>query len=375
MKEKVYLKELLINKKKVERIAADIARVWSDFDQKNFVKEVVGKFPPLELKARIDWISQNLRKHLPQDFKEATNILLKAMPKENDPTLTDNDFGDFIHAPFTHFVALYGREKKLVKFALSSLKEMTKRFSAEDSIRYFLNAFPQETLAEIEKWAKDKNYHVRRLASEGTRPKLPWSQKISIHHGKPLSILNNLFFDKTRYVVRSVANHVNDISKIDSKLAIETLSTWKKQAQQNEAEMEYIIKHALRTLIKNGDKKALALLGVGHAKNVSIKNLMLSSTVKMNSPLTFSFALQSLADEKLIIDYVIYFVNKSGKATSKKVFKLKTLNMKKGQTVRFQKSHMMRQFMTTRTLNTGKHKFALQINGETMFEKPFTLVD
>ena len=155
-----------------------------------------------------------LKKYLPADYAEAVNILLKALPEPLNENRTDDDFGDFIYAPYSDFVAHYGCIEANLAFSLAALKEMTKRFSAEDAIRYFINAFPKETLKTLYAWTSDSNYHVRRLCSEGTRPKLPWSQKINIPPEDALPILHALFADKTRYVTRSVANHLNDIAKI-----------------------------------------------------------------------------------------------------------------------------------------------------------------
>src|SRR5215208_1703768 len=154
--------------------------VYPYLDQSDFTKSIVQKFPQLELKERIAWISENLKACLPADYQEATSILLASLPPPNDNSKTDNDFGDFIYAPYADFVAKNGVSKKDLYFSLAALKEITMRFSAEDAIRYFINAFPTETMQELQKWSKDAHYHVRRLTSEGTRPKLPWSQKIIV---------------------------------------------------------------------------------------------------------------------------------------------------------------------------------------------------
>lgn len=220
MKKKFSLKDFLFNPEKVNKIAHEIKKVYPAFNQKLFVTTTLKKFPQLELKARISWIRENLKNFLPDDYRKAVNILLKALPAPNDNTLTDNDFGEFIYAPYTDFVAQYGLAPQDLSFSLNAIREMTQRFSAEDSIRYFINAHPTQTLKELLKWSRDKHYHVRRLTSEGTRPKLPWAQKINISAHQALPILNNLFYDKARYVTRSVANHMNDISKAHPDLVL-----------------------------------------------------------------------------------------------------------------------------------------------------------
>jgi 3-methyladenine DNA glycosylase AlkC len=312
---------------------------------------------------------------LPEDYQKAVSILLKALPSELDSEKTDNDFGDFIYAPYNDFVAAYGRGKKNLKFSLKILREITKRFSAEDAIRFFINDYPREALVELTKWSKDKNYHVRRLCSEGTRPKLPWSQKIVLEPGEALQILDNLFFDKTRYVTRSVANHLNDISKIDPQLVITTLKKWQQSKRQDPKEMEFITKHALRTLVKQGNTKALALLGFHPAAEIQVKDFCLTTPqVKIGEVVEFSFTITAKEKAKLAIDYIVYFQSKNGTQNNKKVHKIKVIEMQKGEVLSIDKKHPLRANMTTRTLYPGKHALELQINGQSWGKKSFTLL-
>ncbi len=374
MAEKVLLKELLFNKKKVEKIAGEIQYVYPLFKKNEFIRDIIEKSPELELKARISWIAECLKKYLPRDYKSAVYILVKALPSPNNPDLSDNDFGDFIYAPYAEYVAKNGCNKEYLKFSLQTLREMTTRFSSEDAIRYFINAFPKETLKELLKWSKDAHYHVRRLCSEGTRPKLPWSQKINIQITVPLPILDNLFSDKARFVTRSVANHINDISKIDHELAIDTLTKWRKSEKQKQTEMDYIVRHALRTLVKNGNHKALKLLGISYGVDVSILNFKLPENVKMNTALEFSLMIHTEEDAHIIADYILYFQNKSGKLNTKKVFKLKKFSLVKGENITLIKRHMLREQMTTRKLFCGKHELEIQINGKSLGKKTFLIV-
>ena len=295
------------------------------------------------------------------------------MPAEADPELSDNDFGDFIYAPYADYVAKHGCNERNLDFSLQSLKEITTRASAEDAIRPFLNAFPEQTLNALTEWSKDIHYHVRRLCSEGTRPKLPWSQKITIPITTPIPILDNLFYDKTRFVIRSVANHMNDISKIDPDLTIKTLKRWRASGKQNPKDMEYIVRHALRTLVKHGNPEAMRLLGYSHEPAVHVKNFTVPESVAMNSALDFSFMVCAEEDTDIIADYIIRFQNKAGKLNSQKVFKLKTLSLQKGQSVILSKRHMFREGMTTRTLFHGRHELEIQINGKRYGKKSFQL--
>jgi len=149
--EKILLKDQLFNRMKVEKIAREIMDVYPKFEKSMFVKDVITGFLDRELKARISWIAECLRNFLPADFKKAVSILNEALPPPNNPNLSDNDFGDFIYAPYTDFIAKYGCTRECIDISLSAIYQMTKRFSAEDSIRYFINAYPKETLVYLKR--------------------------------------------------------------------------------------------------------------------------------------------------------------------------------------------------------------------------------
>jgi 3-methyladenine DNA glycosylase AlkC len=369
MKEKFSLKDHLFNATKVALIANSIKNVYPVFE-----KDVLAAFPQLELKERIAHIRECLRKYLSADYRAAVGILLKALPEPLNENLTDDDFGDFIYAPFHDFVAHYGCTEADLVFSLAALREMTKRFSAEDAIRYFINAFPKETLKTLNDWTKDSNYHVRRLCSEGTRPKLPWSQKIVISPDDALPILNALFADKTRYVTRSVANHLNDIAKIQPETVLTTLKTWRESGKQTAVEMAFITKHALRTLVKDGHSEALELLGVGDSSGITVNDLEHGKSVKIGESLAFSFNLHSEQAKNVVVDYIVHFQSKQGTLSNKKVFKLQTFDIEAHKVVSITKRHVFRAEMTTRTLYAGVHKIEIQVNGSVLAGFEFDLL-
>ena len=179
MKKKFSLKDELFNTIKIDKISLEIQEVYADFEQEAFKAETLSLFPKLELKERIYHIRDMLAKYLPQDYKKATTILLNALPVKLDESKKDDDFGDFIYAPYSAFIAAYGCKREYLHFSLKALREITKRFSVEFDIRDFINAFPKETLAMLKVCSVSKNYHERRLASEGLRPKLPWAKKLT----------------------------------------------------------------------------------------------------------------------------------------------------------------------------------------------------
>jgi len=373
MAENFSLKDELFNPKKVNQIATEIKNVYKVFEQTSFEKETVEAFENLELKERITHIRDMLAKYLPNDYQEATTIILKAVPSELDPNKTDDDFGDFIYAPYGDFVATFGCTEEHLAFSLNALREITKRFSVEYAIRDFINTFPQETFAVLQECSVSDNYHERRMASEGTRPKLPWGKKLTTNYTEPIELLDNLYSDSTRFVTRSVANHLNDIAKIDADLVIETLKRWKSANKQNKKEMDFIINHALRTLIKDGNAEALKLLGYSSEPKISVNNFQLTDIeVQVGEYLEFSFDIEAQNDEALIVDYIIYFQTKAGKL-SPKVHKIKKLNLKKGKQITISKQHLFKANMTTRKLYSGEHRLVLQINGKSYYDILFYL--
>ena len=375
MKEKFSLKDQLFNPVKIGLLSASLQNVYPDFERHLFENEIIEQLPQLELKARIKSISKSLQKYLPQDYKTAVHILICALPEALDDSKTDNDFGDFIYAPFAEFIATFGCNAEHLFFSLNALKEITKRFSVEFSIRAFINKFPQETLIVIEDWASDKNYHVRRLSSEGTRPKLPWAEKINISYDSTLSILQKLYHDKTRYVTRSVANHLNDITKITPEMVLSVLKKWEEKGNQESKEFEFIKNHSLRTLIKSGFAPALAYLGYTPDISLNIKKLEFEKTLKIGDSLYFSFELEVESDFDAVIDYIVHFQNKSGKMNSKKVFKLKKQKLISKSANIISKKHFFKADMSTKKLYPGLHKIEIQINGKIIDGFEFELIN
>ncbi|MBU1667808.1 DNA alkylation repair protein [bacterium] len=370
---KFSLKDELYNSKKVAQIAHEIKEVYASFDANGFGQDVLEKFPNLELKERIYHIRDMFSNYLPADYIEATKILLKALPTELDEGKGDDDFGDFIYAPYSDFVVTHGCTKEHLAFSLEALREMTKRFSVEFSIREFINLFPKETLAMLKVCALSNNYHERRLASEGLRPKLPWAKKLNIDYRLALEHLELLYDDKTRYVTRSVANHLNDIAKMDASLVIETLKRWKSKNKQAPKEMEFMINHALRTLVKQGNVEALEMLGYLKEPPIEVKNIRLkTSAVAIGEALEFEVELLANDEAMLLVDYVLHFCTKRG-TLSLKVHKLKKLTLKKGEKALLTKRHPFKANMSTRKLYAGEHLLEVQINGTVVHGERFFL--
>ncbi len=375
LKPKFLLKDQLFNQEKVERIAGQIQAVYPDFQSSAFIAEAVAGFVTRELMERIYWIKECLAKYLPEEYQVAAKILVESLPPANNPNLSDNDFGDFIYAPYGNFVATYGTAETDVAFSLSILKELTKRFSVEFPIRTFINLYPEQTLTALRSWAADENYHVRRLVSEGTRPKLPWAKKIHLSHQIPIELLDILYADKTRYVTRSVANHLNDIAKIDVSLVLQTLTRWRSEHKQTKSEMEFIIHHSLRSLVRVGDTQALQLLGYEKPQITIADFKIAGERVAVGESVVFSFSVtnQAQKEQSLLIDYVLYFQKANG-TLAPKTFKVSKSTLQPGEIKLFSKLHPIRP-MSTRTLHLGAHEIELQINGKSYGKVAFDLVE
>ena len=253
------------------------------------------------------------------------------------------------------------------------MKELTKRFSMEGPIRPFIDAYPGKTLEVLRSWALDENYHVRRLVSEGTRPLLPWAPRISLDVGDTIPLLDILHADPTRYVTRSVANHLNDIAKIEPGLTVDTLRRWRSEERQDPAELNWMTNHALRTLIKRGDPAAMELLGYSPQPQVEALLDVATPIVRPGEALEFAVELHAARDENLIVDYTIDFVKKSG-ATRGKVFKLKRLSMESGQDLALRKRHPLRANATTYSLYPGTHGVTVMVNGVPFASGEFEVV-
>lgn len=365
------LKDQLFNRDKVATIATQLSCAHRAFDAAAFEGQVMARLPELELKQRISWITDCLEAHLPVDYRRAMTIMLNSLPAPCDPDLSDGDFGDFIYAPYSEYVARHGCTREDLVFSLAALRDLTTRFSAEFAVRAFVNAFPDETLTTLTRWAADEHYHVRRLCSEGTRPRLPWASRLGTPGDYAVPLLDTLYTDTTRFVTRSVANHVNDLSKLYPGLAVDTLQRWSRSGRQGAKEMDYVVRHATRSLIRQGNPHALELLGVPLEPAVRVSKLTLPDRVELGSELAFSFTIRAEEDTEVIADYVLHYPDTEGRLTGRKVYKLKRLSLAKHKQATLTKRHLLRPGMTTRTIRPGRHELELLLNGRTHTKHSF----
>lgn len=369
--ERFSLKDHLFNRERVSYLGGLLERGIPGFDRSSFESEVLGRLPPLELKQRIDMIAEVLVSFLDDDFAIAADQIRASLPPPLDPTLSDNDFGEFILIALGKFVEDNGGEQYETSMRL--LREITMRVSMEGPVRRFIEDRPDQTLELFADWAGDENYHVRRLVSESTRPRLPWARRIHIDIERPLPLLDILHADRTRYVTRSVANHLNDMAKVRPEIVIETLRRWHELGWQHPTELRWMTRHALRTLIKQGHQPAFALLGYADAPNVAVELSLQTKTVRPGGALEFAVTLTAGSDQRLLIDYVLDFVASRG-AVRSKVFKLRELSVAGGEITTLEKRHPLRSDATTYRLYSGTHRLAVVANGREVATDSFEVV-
>jgi 3-methyladenine DNA glycosylase AlkC len=281
-------------------------------------------------------------------------------------------------APFFYMPhVLYVADRGLEHFDLSmrAQYELTKRFSAESSIRPYIARDPERVLATFRAWTTDPNPHVRRLVSEGTRMRLPWAPRVAwldAHPERVLELLELLKDDASTMVRRSVANNLNDLGKARPDLLIRTATAWTKDAP---AERTSLIEHALRSAIKRGDPQALRLLGYGKKPAVALERVTFAPRrVRIGGRVAMRFALRSTARARqdLLVDVAVHFVKARG-ATSAKVFKVKRLALAPRARVELTAAFSLA-VHTTRVPQPGRHAVEVIVNGHTMGAGAFTVV-
>ena len=347
----------------VRRLAGDIERVHASFPSRAFIRDATTGLDELELLDRGKHITRALERHLPPGYADAIDVLLRSLgPEHATDELLGVGMAPFYYLPHTHFVATRGLEH--FELSMHAQYELTKRFSAESSIRPFIAADPERTFATLRQWTRDPNAHVRRLVSEGTRLRLPWAMRVQWLDTNPdrvLELLELLKDDPAPLVRRSVANNLNDLGKVHPALLAKTCGAWLDGASE---ERRALVEHALRSAVKRGDASALRLLGYGKKAAFKIERVrMKPARVAIGGSVAISFVIASTSRSKqeLLIDLGVHFVKAAGK-TARKVFKLKRVVLSPGEKVEFSKSISLA-VHTTRKPRPGRHVVDVIVNG------------
>lgn len=365
------MRDLFFNERGIRELAANLKAAWPEFSESSFLDAVLPRMAPLGLNERNALVRDALHAHLPADFRNASAILLRALGPER-PNEGPESYPGFYMMAVCAYVAEYGLDDP--DTALPALREMTKRFSAEFAIRSFLIRHPDRTLRELHRWARDPHPQVRRLASEGSRPRLPWGMRLQPFIKDPapvLELLERLREDPELFVRRSVANNLNDIAKDHPALVVATLKRW--SAIPNPG-TRWIVKHALRTLLKQGNPAALKLLGYHRDAPIAVERLSLRpARIAIGNTLQIRFTLRSTSkkSQRLMIDYVMHHVKANGR-TAPKVFKLTTRSLEPGESCEIAKRHSFK-LIGIRPYYPGRHAVEIQVNGHRCAKATFLL--
>lgn len=358
----------LLNHSVPPRIATMVRSAWRGFDTAGFLRQIEPGYESLELMARGQRIADALHAHLPAQVPRALAILVDSLDAPmgltaaGEPDAGDRPYSAFLYLPHSLYIGTQG----LAHFdaAMAAQHALTQRFTAEFCIRPYLQHHRDATLAQLKTWAQDDNAHVRRLVSEGTRPRLPWATRLPALQKNPLlamPLLGTLKDDPASYVRRSVANHLGDIAKDHPELAVATARNWLHRASPAR---EALVRHGLRFLVKRGDTQVLDVLGVGHAVDLTVQAARITPTqARIGDKLRIEAALHNPTPQpqRVLADLKVYYVKANGD-TAPKVFKLQTLDIAPGATVALGKTLSLQQ-MTTRTHYPGVHRVELVLNG------------
>ena len=351
----------LYSKEFIKKLANRLFLAFTNFEKEDFINSIFDiSWQNLELKQRMRHIAITLNKYLPLSYKKQLEIL-KEVKK---------DFTGLEAMIFQDFVEVFGLDD--FDESMKALEIFTQEASSEFAIRQFILKYEEQTMNQMKIWAKSKNEHLRRLSSEGFRPRLPWAislPKFKQNPTKPLEIIELLKNDKSLYVRKSVANNLNDISKDNPQLVIKFV----KENLGSTKELDWICKHASRTLLKKGDKQILELFNFDKSHHINLIDFCYDKSVNIDENLSFSFEINS--DENIgniRVEYVIYYL-KSNNIHNKKVFMI-SQNEIKSSSKKFTKKQSFKN-MTTRKHYLGKHFIAILINGEEILKKEFYLND
>ncbi len=344
--------------------------VKPDFDSDSFLKKIYNSdWEEKALKERMRHITVVLKDHLSDDFSKNIDVILKSIPVflENG---FKNDNLEFIFYP--DFIEVYGIDN--YSKSIEAIEIMTQFVSCEFAIRHFILKYEEELIPQMLIWSTHKSHSVRRLSTEGCRPRLPWAIALPNFKKDPspiLPILENLKNDPSEYVRRSVANNLNDISKDHPNTVIQIVKNWK----EKNSKVDKLLKHACRTLLKQGNPEVMKLFDFGSIEFIKVDKLkILNSTIKIGDYLEFNFLIKNNNNKTVNIrlEYGIYFQKANGSLT-KKVFQISEKEYKPGLQTTVKKRQSFK-IITTRKYHLGKHQLAIIVNGNEVQKLNFELI-
>ncbi|MBT30318.1 MAG: DNA alkylation repair protein [Thalassobius sp.] len=354
----------------IEVFAKDLKEIYPDFDGVKFSEKVFDKvWESKELKQRMRHITEVLHTFLPQNYRASADIICKLVSYYLQNGHGENTLA-FCFLP--DYIELYGIDD--LEASQKAMELITQFITCEFAVRPFIIKYEKEMVKQMTLWSKHPHKNVRRFASEGIRPRLPWAMALPSFKKDPtdiLPILENLKNDSSEFVRRSVANNLNDISKDNPEVVIEIFRSWKGISK----ETDWVIKHGSRTLLKQGDKEVLELFGLGHDASIELSEFqLLEDSVKVGNDIYFQFNVKNNSKENKTIrlEYAVYF-NKANGQLSKKVFKISEREFAEFESLNY-KRKLSFKIITTRKYYPGVHKVAMIANGKEHESLNFELV-
>lgn len=372
----------MYNEQFFNKFTKDLKLVINDLDAREFVSQIMDEeWENREYKQRIMHITTILKKFLPADYKEAIAKILELLDyvKNRLPDFSkidDKNFGLLAleyGAILDNYVEQYGMDD--YETSINAIEKITQFTTCEFVTHPFIVKYPDQMMEQMLVWSKHEHWGVRRLASEGCRPRLPWAMALPNLKENPapiIPILENLKNDPSRFVRLSVANNLNDISKDNPETVIDLVKRWKGESE----EVDWVIKHGCRTLLKQGNPEVMKLFGLDSIENIRIENFQISiPEVKIGHSLEFSFNLLNNNKNKIKIrlEYGVYYQKANGTLT-KKVHKISEKEYAGNSMTEITRKHSFR-VVTTRKFHLGLHQVAVIINGNEFEKHDFELIE
>lgn len=372
----------MYNEQFFDRFTKDLQLVIDDFDARTFVSRVMDKeWESREYKQRVMHITTVLKQFLPADYREAVAKILELLEDVKDKLpdfsqIDDKNFGllTLDYGPvLSNYIEQYGLDD--YETSVKAIEKITQFTSCEFAVRPFIVKYPGKMMRQMLVWSKHEHWGVRRLASEGCRPRLPWAMALPDLKADPtpiLPVLENLKNDPSRFVRLSVANNLNDIAKDNPGTVVDLVKRWQGESE----EVDWVIKHGCRTLLKQGQAEVMGLFGFDSVRNIGIEDFHIAmSRVEIGNSLEFSFRLlnHNPVKTKIRLEYSVYYQKANG-TLSKKVHKISEKEYAGNSVTQITRKHPFR-VVTTRKLHPGLHRIAVIINGNEFERYDFELVE
>lgn len=353
-----------------EKFGQAVAEVYPIFDKQKFIDSIYeGDFAQKEWKERMKHTTTVFHQFMPENFPEAVVLIDKIIENLKKNKFTE---GNLAFIFFADYIEIYGIDD--FKTSSKAFVSITQFISCEFAVRPFILKYKEKMIDEMVKWSLHENHHVRRLASEGSRPRLPWAMAIPFLKKDPASILpilENLKNDPSEYVRRSIANNLNDIAKNNPQIVLQIANKWKGFTKETDA----IIKHGCRTLLKQGHPEILSHYGL-ESTNIELSSFEIKTpVVKIGDYLQFQFHLNNKNEEAKTIrlEYAVHYKKSKGHL-AKKVFKISEKIYQPNQLIKVDRNQSFK-LITTRVFHTGMHQLSIIINGTESEALEFELID